>query len=465
MGWRDLFSSRPISLGLAAAATSSAAAPATPPLQTQGEPDDWRRGRWNGRRAEARNLAPNATPARIAAALRDAEAGRPADYFSLLQEVTDRDSQTVAVLGVRKRAVAQRPWAVKAAGDRTRDYRVALWCERVIQGIANFEPACVDLLGAIEAGVGAVEIDWRIEERGGQSWALPRQLEYRPAAWLRPAPGDPNAWHLLSRENLVDGVPLVENRWIVHVAKAKTGFPIQAGLGRVLLWYWLLKHYPLKDWTAYSELFGAPTRVGKAPAGATDEQLQVMSDALAQIGVDSWALLPAGFEMDMKGDSSFRSGPDIYERLISYCDRAIAKLVLGQTLTTEEGQSGTKAQGVVHADVRGDIMRADAAQLARTLTEQLIRPLVLFNWGPAEPVPTFEFQVETRDVKAQAEGQEARGRVYRVGQQMGLKVSARRAREELDLPEPENDDDVLAPLPAAPATDPTPKEPGNAPQG
>nr|WP_284521082.1 DUF935 family protein [Shigella boydii] len=49
------------------------------------------------------------------------------------------------------------------------------------------------------------------------------------------------------------------------------------------------------------------------------------------------------------------------------CDAQISKAVLGQTMTTDNGSS--RSQADVHNQVRMDIVRWDARQLANTLNE------------------------------------------------------------------------------------------------
>lgn len=70
-------------------------------------------------------------------------------------------------------------------------------------------------------------------------------------------------------------------------------------------------------------------------------------------------------------------GAELFERLAEWLDKQISKAVLGQTMTTDDGSSQSQAN--VHNEVRMDILRADAKQLAATLN-RLVRNLAL-PWG------------------------------------------------------------------------------------
>jgi len=120
----------------------------------------------------------------------------------------------------------------------------------------------------------------------------------------------------------------------------------------------------------------------------------------------------------------------------------MSKAVLGQTTTTD-AISGGHAVSKEHNEVREDIERSDAKQLAPTLNEQLIRPIIDLNFGPQRVYPRLRIgrnqQIDAKTVSEVAER----------AQRMGMKLSESKLREELSLPAPEGDDDILtAPAPA-----------------
>jgi phage gp29-like protein len=129
----------------------------------------------------------------------------------------------------------------------------------------------------------------------------------------------------------------------------------------------------------------------------------------------------------------------VYESLIRLVNREMAQAVLGQTLTSSEGDGGSYALAKVHERVRIDLLRADARALAKTLREGLIKPFVAFNFGPElldlapYPVPEVE---EERDL-------ESRARVLQALQGMGLALPEAWLREEFGVPAPREGEAVL----------------------
>lgn len=408
-----------------------------PPTEAQGETS----GRMGPRRVERENVARGLTPARIVAVLREADEGDLVRFASLLDEIEDRDPHIVSVLSTRKRAVANLAWHIEPGGNRAVDRRVAEWVTAKVQGISNLEDGLLDLLDAICKGVAMVEIDWR--HQGGELSVA--SLDYRPQRWFRVDPDDPNQFRLLSTTDPINGEVLTPDRWVVHQSKAKSGFASQAGLGRVLVWLWLWKSYAMKDWASYSELFAAPMRVGRYPAGASAPDIDDLHSALQKLGVDAVATIAD--DMKVEFVQAAKDGGDTYERLMSFCNREVSKAVLGQTLTTEEGKNGARALGQVHDLVRQDLLESDARQLARTLSRDLVAPLVRFQFGPSTPLPRFVFEFEPpADAKSVAEAQELRAKVFAAARQMGVPVSLAQVQAELDI-RPAQGNEATLPLP------------------
>jgi phage gp29-like protein len=82
----------------------------------------------------------------------------------------------------------------------------------------------------------------------------------------------------------------------------------------------------------------------------------------------------------------------------------------------------------VHAEVRRDLVEADAQALAATLREQLLRPLVGFNFGWDKPVPWFRFRFEAEeDLKTLS-------MVYRNLAAMGVPLDMEHVAERFGIP-------------------------------
>ncbi|MDL2275849.1 DUF935 domain-containing protein, partial [Desulfosarcina sp. OttesenSCG-928-G10] len=99
---------------------------------------------------------------------------------------------------------------------------------------------------------------------------------------------------------------------------------------------------------------------------------------------------------------------DVFSSLAEFCDSQMSKAILGQTLTSDAGINGSRALGQVHNEVRGDLTRADAKALGRTVSQQIIRPYIGYNFGWDAPMP------KAAPIYEDPEDMEAVGRIYQV---------------------------------------------------
>jgi SPP1 gp7 family putative phage head morphogenesis protein len=415
------------------------------PLATPAAPQPARHEpQWAGPRSvSSSRWATTLTPQKLATYLRQASDGDPQAQAELLTEMEDRDLHLVGTLGVRKRAVAGLPWGIAPASERRQDKKIAEYCTGAVKGIAGFRDALVGALDAIPKGYSGTEIDWR--SAPGRVWV--NALYPRPARWFVPDVERPQVWRILSESNPSRGDELVPAAWIWHEAKAKAGsHAAETGLGRPLAWAYLFKSFTLKDWVIFAELYGAPLRIGKYPAGTSEPDRIALLSQLKALGVDAAAVFPDDVVVELK--EAQKSGSiDVYAKLIEWCERAQSKAILGQTLTTEEGRSGSRALGQVHDQVRQDLLEADAEQLSETITRQLIQPLVDFQFGPQPAYPTFAL-----DAKPPAD-LKAKGDLYVSVGRLGVQFPRSHIHTTFGIPEPKPGEPVYTLGAAAPKPD------------
>ena len=403
--------------------------------------------RWGANSTSTTNRVGSLTAARVLSALSAADQGRPATWVELLDQVEERNSHLVSVLGTRKRSVVTLPYAIEPADDTDQARVIADAATMAMRQMRRRTRSLLELLDAISKGYAAAEIVWEVRD----GLRVPAELRRRPQAWLVPDPDREDRWLVLTDEEPM-GAPLWPYHWVVHTSAAKAGGPIQAGLGRTSVWWHLYSMYAIQDWATYAERYGAPIRIGEYDPAFPDDRDR-LEEAVQKLGIDAYAVVPKGTGIRFEGDNSSR-GPDVYERLVERANREISKAVLGQTLTTEEGQNGTQALGQVHNSVRADLRDSDADELALTLTEQVLRPFVELNWGSTVAdrlTPTWVWDTRPpQDRKADADVQEARGRVFAAARSLGIPIPLAQAREELGVRELGADEAALPPI-AAPA--------------
>lgn len=385
------------------------------------------------RRPYGDHPAAGLTPERLARLLRQSIEWDPQPYLELAEDMEERDLHYAAVLSVRKRQVAGLDIDVVAAGDDAESIRDADLVREVI-GRDEFQDELVDMLDAIGKGFSSSEIIWDTSE--GQ-W-LPRAIRWTDPRHFEFDRVDPEQIYLRGDAG---PEPLKPLSWIVHRAKVKSGLTIRGGIARAAAWAFLFKSFTIKDWAIFVEAYGHPLRLGKYGPDASDADKDVLLRAVSAIGADFAATVPDSMTIDfIKADVS--GSHELYEKRADWLDRQISKLVLGQTGTTD-AIAGGHAVGRVHDRVRDDIEKADARQLAATLTRDLAKVVVLVNNGPRKKYPRITIgRADERDVSQT---------ITNIKSLLphGLKVGMATVRDLLHLPEPAEQEEVLSVLPAA----------------
>jgi phage gp29-like protein len=370
------------------------------------------------------------TPERLARILREGAEGYLAEQAELFLEMEEKDALLFSLLQTRKLAVVGLDWRLEPAEASRQGRRVLGALEEVWWNLP-LEDLMLDLLSAIPQGVSVVAVAW---EWDGLLW---RPARFR---WVHPG--------ALAYEEAHDRFLLVGERGeaepfpygaaIEHRYKARSGLPTRAGLMRSLAWLYLFKHYALKDWVVFAETYGQPYRIGRYDPAAGEEERRRLEEAVRSLGADAAGVISKDTEIQIL-EAAKGQGPQVYESLIRLVNREMAQAVLGQTLTSSEGDGGSYALAKVHERVRIDLLRADARALAKTLREGLFKPFAAFNFGPElldlapYPVPEVE---EERDL-------ESRARVLQALQGMGLALPEAWLREEFGVPAPGEGEAVL----------------------
>lgn len=370
------------------------------------------------------------SPRRLAEIFREADEGNVLRQMELFEEMEEKDTHLFSQLQTRKLAVTGLDWEVQPFSEEERDIAVAEFVDNQLHSLESLNDVLLDILDAVGKGISLSEITWGVDSQGRNvvediTWVHPKKIFWDSID---------DAIKITTRE-YPQGIPLPDNKFIVHKYKAKSGHPSRAGVLRIVSWMYLFKNYDLKDWVSFCEVFGIPLRLGKYDASASDADKAALMEAIIQLGTDAAGIVPSTTTIEFI-ESNKQSSAEIYEKLARYCDEQMSKAVLGQTLTSDSG-SGSYAQSKTHNEVRKDLTAADANALENTLRRDLIRPLVEFNFGYGTPIPTLQFQTEDADdLKETSE-------IYRtLACDMGLEIPKRHLYKKFGIPKPEHGEPV-----------------------
>jgi len=137
-------------------------------------------------------------------------------------------------------------------------------------------------------------------------------------------------------------------------------------------------------WDAFAEIFGMPMRVAHTASRDDKDRDRIMS-MLEQMGHSAVAVMPEGTEVDVV-ENAKSDAFEVYDRRIERCDRELSKLVIGQTMTIEDGSSLSQSQ--THLDVLRNLVEAIADGLRDFVNGQVLPLMERYEF----PVKNLHFE-------------------------------------------------------------------------
>ncbi len=146
----------------------------------------------------------------------------------------------------------------------------------------------------------------------------------------------------------------------------------------------------MKAWKLHLERFASPTIISRYERGVPLEEVAQIQAALERIHTSTALTIPNDVEVVPLSSQAHENSA--FLDALDFHNREIARAILGQTLTTDEGRRvGSLALGKVHLQVLMLQIAAIRNEIADVvMTEQVIRPLIEHNFGPGL-IPRLEF--------------------------------------------------------------------------
>jgi phage gp29-like protein len=380
-----------------------------------------------------RYLSDSPTPDRFGTLQKSIDLGDYAAAGELAEEIEAKDERIASAFARRRGSLTTPEWSVEPdpkAADQDAAMASAEFCQSQLDAIGAFPDALEHNATAIGPGIALTELIWRrgrirdfvivpTDRLVGDSQAPPHQV------------------NILTPEDMGTGIPALSPKFIINMPHMRSGYPLRVTPTRAAVLIWCMKHYARADWAAFSEVFGIPHTVAHYENEPDPNVKTKIVSMLKALGSNHWALLPNTVQVELQ--EAARSVQP-FEAIIAWCDKSISILVLGQTLTTEQGEIGSLALGNVHANVEASIALGDIAREARTLRWQLLKPMVRFRYpdNPEMPIPVWKRQVE---LDPQIEVKRLALDTFRYMDERKLAVDEEVIYERLGVPMPKGDDD------------------------
>lgn len=393
----------------------------------------------------------NVTPDDVRRLLNGVRNGRLEDIDRLFRLMMDTWPRLRKAQGEIAGAVSKLPFTVEPASRPDEEpsetaVEVANLVERALESYmprpAYWELGKPDMIKALldsySKGIGAIEIAWQFDN----GIISPRAYAPVPARYLSyPSFGNEDDRLMLAPNGInsqfLEDFP--EDRFLISIWTEGSVHPVHAARLRCLAKYWLGSTYGLSWLMQYSQLFGVPWRT--ITTDGTPEAMDAAQQALDSLGSSGWAVF-GNSSTELQIESGITGSGDNLPQshLMEVSDRACDILMLGQTLTTDNTGTGSRALGEVHENIRGDILQSAADFVASIFNDQLIPAIVRWNYGKtvaAEDMPFVAPQIpESKDMKAAAEFLE-------IVDRMGIDVPEQWAYETLGIPKPTPEDIIL----------------------
>ena len=155
--------------------------------------------------------------------------------------------------------------------------------------------------------------------------------------------------------------------WLIEA-----GRPDDLGLYLKAALHTIPKKHVLAFWDTFSEIFGMPMRIAKTPSrdqkdiNRLDAMLRNMGSALSMVA-------PIDTEIELiestKGDAF-----NVYDQRVNRANSELSKLIIGQTMTIEDGSSLSQSQ--THLQVFQNLVEQDADMLRDVINNQLLPRMV-----------------------------------------------------------------------------------------
>jgi phage gp29-like protein len=314
-----------------------------------------------------------------------------------------------------------------------------------------------EMLDNVGEGVTIGELEWangrdrvyvkKVHFRQQQLFSFSAQPFGNFAGYASPQTGPlrlrPGLESLLQELNLDPTKSLEEQmpyKWMANSFWPKWGNRWGRPMKRRCFWWTWFKKGGLRAWLRMLEK-GPGTIVTKYPGGASkDEQAKALEAGQAMME-EAQVAIPDKFTYELLQNVRASMGSMHNDLVDGIANNAITRILKGQTLTSRgnEGGTGSNALGEVHERVDQKKTEVDAKceMNAWNARGGIIEGLVVYKFGPQDAYPKFTVHYEPGADKKLASD------VIERATSWGLPVSKKQVREDLELREPESEEDTL----------------------
>ena len=302
-----------------------------------------------------------------------------------------KDAQVKACLAIKKASVLSRGWEIQPVkSDGARGKEVAEFCSWALEEMkGSVLTALWNICDAIAKGYSIQNLVWQVIKTG--KWAG----KWSPLFLKSKDPGD---WgfdvdeykNITALRHYLDDKTFDVSQFVVYSYNPEYSNPYGVSDLRSCYRNWWSKDLLTRFWNLYLEKYGSPTVKGSYRRGTPKAAQAELLKVLSKIQQQSAVVIPE----DMKAEllETIRQGDVGYRIAVEFHNKEIAKSILNMTLITDDSSQGISsfAMAKVHLDVLRMCLKGLKLDLEETvMKEQVLRPMVRYNFGVDVPVPNF----------------------------------------------------------------------------
>lgn len=316
-----------------------------------------------------------------------------------------RDDQVKSCFQQRRSALTSATWSMEPASDSAIDKAVAEFQQEQLERV-GWDDVTDKMLYGVFYGYAVAESMFAITEdnRVGLS-----DIKVRDRSRFRWSVDDQLL--LMGVPNYPRGKPMPDFKfWTYSAGASHHDNPYGQGLAHSLYWPVFFKRNDIKFWLVFLEKFGMPTTAVRLPDGQISDPVQVgkAKEVLSAIQQDSGIVVPDSMVVELI--EAARSGTADYDKLVARMDAAISKVILSQTMTTDDGSSRSQAE--VHSAVADAVTDADADLIADSYRRSIGTWLTEWNFPGATPPHIVRNTEPEEDLSKRAERD---GMIHKLG--------------------------------------------------
>lgn len=275
----------------------------------------------------------------------------------------------------RASAALAMDWEIQYESDKTPEIE---FIENVIKSL-DMKRIITEMLEAPLDGYKPLEVYWDFDDNG---YLVPKDIIGKPAWWF--FFDSNNMLWFKDRETLEDRLT-PRMKFLLLQNNPKYDNPYGESVLAKCYLYMAFKAGGFELWSKFIRKYGMPFLHGILNTGKEDDlnELTKQLYALQEDGV-----IGSMDGVEIKTIESNGGNSDDYLKFIHFCNSEISKAILSQTLTTEQGDTGSYAMSQTHLQVREDVVKADVEIVCNAFNE-LLKWICELNFPEMVSTPKF----------------------------------------------------------------------------